>query len=89
MALYLLCMLCTATCSCSYGRISAFNTRPSATSLKASFASFNPYESSFIPDHNFRSLRHDLSTAIEVRKLRSPAAANIEMFLVEIQMRIE
>ena len=33
------------------GFMSAFNTRPSATSLNASFASFNPYESSFIRDH--------------------------------------
>src|ERR1051325_5918299 len=35
------------------------------------------------------SLRHDLSGAIEVRKLGSPAASHVEMFLVEIEMRVE
>src|ERR1043166_9704992 len=37
----------------------------------------------------FGSVLHDLSSTIEVRKLRSPASTHIKMFFVQIEMRIE
>lgn len=66
-------------------------TSPLSTNARASLVLDNGYRVSSMPDHNFaaRSTVQHLHGAVEVRIIRAPAAANIEMLLVQVEVRID